>query len=190
MGGLKSKFLFPFLLQLGTHLGIPSGTRKKFPWRRALQLRLCSVLQKGPPGAHEGCSSCTMRCKKKAECPIENIGCKNPVKQEYIIPAWILHICISSACPGYDQPCILLYRSTSHMHLKQKAIRFIYMCLIVPCPRIHQLHGKVIIKQLSTKKLTPFSNYFLQPRLSLYTISKAIDIEVLSFDIISILQLP
>lgn len=128
LGGLKSKFLFPFLLQLGTHLGILSGTRKKFPWRRALQLRLCSVLQNGPPGAHEGCSSCTMRCKKKAECPIENIGCKNPVKQEYIIPAWILHICISSASPGYDQPCILLYRSTSHMHLKQKTIR-LFICV-------------------------------------------------------------
>lgn len=79
-------------------------TNKKFPWWSSFQQRpsIATFRWNRPPGAHEWSSPCTLSRNNQAECPIQNIRCKHPVKQEYVIPAWILHICISSASPRYD----------------------------------------------------------------------------------------
>lgn len=111
---IPSSLLHFLLMLLRIVLGECKRTTCEKLWRR-------TCLQKRPSGTDEGGGpSCSIRWEQQPECPPKNIRCKHPVKEEDVIPARVLHICVSTTSPRHHQPCKLLHRSTGHLYLTIK----------------------------------------------------------------------
>ena len=111
---IPSSLLHFLLMLLRIVLGKCKRTTCEELWRR-------NWFQKRPSSTDEGGGpSRSIRWEQQPECPPKDIRCKHPVKEEDIIPARVLHVCISTAGPRHHQPCKLLHRSTGHLYLTRK----------------------------------------------------------------------